>query len=146
MEATLFILLGAAAPFLVAIISRVGWSSTTKQLVAWGIAIVLGIVWVVLTGGFGAGFTFESFVAAVPIIYALSQAVYEFMLKNVLGKLEAATDKSAVVISPAPGHPENVVVTSNETIQVATKDHHIDANVEVEAPLEVHTTDNEPRG
>lgn len=146
MEATLIIVLGAVAPFLVAIISRVGWSSTTKQLVAWGIALLLGILWTVLTGGFGAGFTLESFIAAVPVIYALSQAVYEFLLKNVLGKLEAATDKSAVVIIPAPDTSENVIVTSNETIEVATKNHDINANVEVEAPLEVTTKDNEPRG
>lgn len=143
MEATLIIILGAVAPFLVALISRVGWSSTTKQLVAWGISIVLGILWIVLTGGF-ATFTFESFIAAVPVIYALSQAVYEFLLKNVLGKLEAATDKSAVVVTPAET-PGNVVITSNETIEVA-KVSEADANVEVNAPVEIKTKTTEPRG
>lgn len=144
MEATLIIILGAVAPFLVAIISRVGWSSTTKQLVAWGIALLLGVLWIVLTGGFAAGFTFEAFVTSVPVIYALSQAVYEFLLKNVLGKLEAATDKSAVVVSPA-ADPNSVIVTSNETIEVA-KVSDADANVVVDAPIEIKTTNTEPRG
>lgn len=145
MEATLIIILGAIAPFLVAIINRVGWSATTKQLVAWGIALGLGILWTVLTGGIGA-FTLQSFVTAVPVIYALSQAVYEFLLKNVLGKLEAATDKSAVVVTPDPDNANNVVVTSNETIEVATKNAEADANVVVDAPIEIDTVDNEPRG
>ena len=144
MEAALIIILGAVAPFLVAIISRVNWSSTTKQLVAWGVAIILAVVWLLLSGGL-AVLDFPSFVAAVPVIYALSQAVYEFLLKNVLGKLEAATDKSAVVVSPAET-TGNVIVTSNETIEVATKHPEVNANVEVDTPLEIKTTDNEPRG
>lgn len=144
MEVTLVIILGALAPFLIAIINKVRWSSTTKQLVAWGTAIVLSVVWMAVTGGL-AILDVQSFVTAVPVIYGLSQAVYEFLLKNVLAKLEAATDKDSVVVSPSE-NPDNVIVTSNETIQVANVTDS-SANVEVESPIEITTTtDNEPRG
>lgn len=136
MEVALVIILGALAPFLIALVSKVKWSSTTKQLVSWGFAIVLAVVWLILTGGL-AVFSVESFLAAVPIIYALSQAVYAFFLKNVLSKIEAATDKDAVIVIPAED-PTNVIVTSNETLQVATATG-VDGNVEVSAPIEIKT-------
>lgn len=136
MEIALVIILGALAPFLIAIINKVKWSSTTKQLVAWATAIVLAVVWLLLSGGL-AVLDFASFVGAVPVIYALSQAVYEFLLKNVLSKLEAATDKDAIVVSPAE-NPNNVIVTSNETIEVARVSDE-NANVEVNSPIEIKT-------
>lgn len=137
MEVALVIILGAIAPFLIALINKVKWSSTTKQLVAWGTSIVLSVVWLLLSGGVSMIANWQAFVGAVPVIYALSQAVYEFLLKNVLSKLEAATDKSAVVVTPAE-NPANVIVTSNETIQVANVSD-ANANVEVDAPIEIRT-------
>lgn len=143
MEVALIILLGAIAPFLIAIANKVKWSSTTKQLVAWGISIVLAVLWLFLSGGLSLVTDWQAFVGAVPVIYALSQAVYEFLLKNILSKLEAATDKSAIVVTPSE-LKDNVIVTSNDTIQVA-KVSDANANVEVDAPIEIRTHD-EPRG
>lgn len=143
MELPLILALGLAAPFVVALFNRVGWSSKTKQLVTFGVAIVLSIVWILLTGGID-GFTVTSISAAVPAIYALSQIVYEFLFKNVISKLEVATDPNAVIIVPDVDVPDGVLVTSNETIKVAeTSD--APANVPAQAPLEVSTVP-EPRG
>jgi hypothetical protein len=147
MDATLLLLLGLIAPFAIALINKVKWSSSTKQLVAFGVSIVFAVLWLVVTGGI-AGYGIQSLLAAVPAIYTLSQAVYEFFVKNIASKLEAATDKSAVVISPAPGE-NNVFVTSNETIQVA-KVSDAPANVVVDSPIEITTNVDpetpEPRG
>lgn len=140
MDATLLLLLGLVSPFLIAIINKVKWSSSTKQLVAFGVSIVLAVLWLAMTGGI-AGFGIQSLLAAVPAIYTISQAVYEFFVKSLASKLEAATDKSAVVVSPAPGEG-NVFVTSTETVQVA-KVSDAPANVVVDAPIEI-TTKNDP--
>lgn len=115
MELPLILVLGLVAPFIIALLNRVGWSSKTKQLVTFGVAIVLSLVWVVLTGGI-AGFGFESIAAAIPAIYALSQIVYEFLFKNVIAKLESATDpNSSVEIPEVPsssGMPSEIRSTS----------------------------------
>lgn len=144
MEPTLLLILGLASPFLIALINKVGWSSTTKQLVAFGVSIVLAVLWLVLTGGI-AGFGVEQLLAAVPVVYALSQAMYEFFVKNITSKLEAATDKSAVVVIPAIDNADNLVVTSNDTVQVS-KVTDESANVEVDSPIEISKVNTEPRG
>lgn len=142
MDITLVIVLGLLAPFITALFNKVGWTSKTKHLVAFGVSIGLGIIWLVLTGGL-ASFTFAGISAAVPAIYTISQAVYAFFVKNIASKLEAATDKDAVVITPSID-PDKVVVTSNDTIEVSNLTG-ADANVEVEAPVKVDTAP-EPRG
>lgn len=143
MDIPLILILGLASPFIIAMFNRVGWSSKTKQLMAFAVAIVLSIVWIIMTGGIG-GFTFASITAAVPAIYAMSQLVYEFLFKNVISKLEAATDRNAVVIIPDVDVPDGVIVTSNDTIKVSeTTD--APANIPASAPVEVTTTP-EPRG
>lgn len=143
MELPLILILGLVAPFLIALLNRVGWSSKTKQLMAFGVAILLAVIWILMTGGI-AGFGFESIVAAVPAIYALSQLVYEFLFKNVISKLEAATDRNAVVVIPDVNAVNGVLVTSNETIKVSEVSD-APANVPASAPIEVTTTP-EPRG
>ena len=144
MDATLLILLGLLAPFVTAAFNRVRWSSKTKHLVAFGVSIFLAIVWLTLTGGFAA-FNVPAILAAVPAIYTISQAVYAFFVKNIASKFEAATDKSAVVISPSD-EPDKVIVTSNDTIEVSNE-LGTPANVETPAPVKVDTVTNpEPRG
>lgn len=142
MELPLILILGLVAPFVVALLNKVKWSSKTKQLVTLAVSIVLAVVWFALTGGVD-GYGIESIVAAAPGIYALSQIVYQFFLKNVIAKLEAATDREAVVIIPDVD-TSGVIVTSNDTIKVSeTTD--LPANVPAESPVVVETAP-EPRG
>lgn len=141
MDAALLIFLGLLAPFLTALLNRVGWTSKTKHLVAFGVSIVLAVFWLAVTGGF-AVFDVPAIIAAMPAIYTISQAVYAFFVKNIASKLEAATDKNAVVISPAE-EADKVVVTSNDTIEVSNETG-TPANVETSAPLKIDTV--EPRG
>lgn len=143
MELPLILILGLAAPFVVALLNRVRWSSKTKQLVTFGVSILLALVWLLMTGGV-AGFGVESLVAAVPAIYALSQIVYEFFLKNVISKLEVATDPNAVIAIPDIDVANGVLVTSNETIKVSEVSD-APANVPVSGPIMIETTP-EPRG
>lgn len=144
MDAALLIFLGLAAPFITAIFNRVGWTSKTKHLVAFGVSIVLAVFWLVVTGGF-AVFDVPAIIAAMPAIYTISQAVYTFFVKNIATKLEAATDKNAVVISPAE-EPDMVIVTSNDTIEVSNETG-APANVETSVPVKVDTVETpEPRG
>lgn len=144
MDAALLIFLGLLAPFVTAIFSRVRWSAKTKHLVAFGVSIVLAVFWLAVTGGF-ATFDVAAIIAAMPAIYTISQAVYAFFVKNIASKLEAATDKNAVVISPSD-EPDKVVVTSNETIEVSNE-LGTPANVETPAPVKIDTIEtSEPRG
>jgi hypothetical protein len=144
MDAALLIFLGLLAPFLTAWLNRVRWTAKTKHLVAFGVSIALAVFWLVVTGGFAA-FNVPAIIAAMPAIYTISQAVYAFFVKNIASKFEAATDKSAVVISPAD-EVDKVVVTSNDTIKVSNETG-APANVETPTPIRVDTVaENEPRG
>lgn len=144
MDAALLIFLGLLAPFLTAGLNRVRWTSKTKHLVAFGVSIVLAVFWLAVTGGFAA-FNVTAIIAAMPAIYTISQAVYAFFVKNIASKFEAATDKSAVVISPSD-EVDKVVVTSNDTIEVSNVSG-TPANVETPAPVKVDTVETpEPRG
>jgi len=141
MDAALLIFLGLLAPFVTAALNRVRWTAKTKHLVAFGVSIALAIFWLVVTGGFAA-FNVPAIIAAMPAIYTISQAVYAFFVKNIASKLEAATDKSAVVVSPS-SEPDTVIVTSNDTIKVSNETG-APANVETPTPIKVDTV--EPRG
>jgi len=144
MDAALLIFLGLLAPFITAALNRVGWTAKTKHLVAFGVSIVLAVFWLVITGGF-AVFDVPAIIAAMPAIYTISQAVYAFFVKNIASKFEAATDKNAVVISPAE-EADKVIVTSNDTIEVSNE-LGTPANVETQAPLKIDTVEKpEPRG
>lgn len=143
MELALIMLLGIAAPFGIALFNKVKWSSKTKQLVAFGFSIVLAFLWLFITGGLD-GFTgVESIAVVIPSIYALSQIVYEFIFKNVLSKLEAATHKDAVVVIPDLPQ-DGLVVTSSETVKVSEVSD-ASANVPVSEPILIETQET-PRG
>lgn len=144
MDAALLIFLGLLAPFVTAALNRVRWTAKTKHLVAFGVSIGLAVFWLVVTGGFAA-FDVTAIIAAMPAIYTISQAVYAFFVKNIASKFEAATDKNAVVVSPAT-EPDKVIVTSNDTIEVSN-DTGVPANVETATPLRVDTVEDiKPRG
>lgn len=147
-EIGLLAALGALVPFLAAIANKVQWSSKTKQLVVWGFSIVVALGWTIGTGGIGS-FGFATFFAAAPTVYALSQAIYEFIGKGLFSKLEAATRKGAVVVTPLPSEDgvvtktDELTVTTTETVKAAdTTD--AAANVVVDGPVNVAPV--EPRG
>lgn len=144
MDAALLIFLSLLAPFLTAGLNRVRWSTKTKNLAAFGVSIVLAVFWLAVTGGFAA-FNVPAIIAAMPVIYTISQAVYAFFVKNIASKLEAATDKNAVVISPSE-EIDKVIVTSNDTIKVSNETGG-PVNVETPVPVQIDTVEKiEPRG
>lgn len=147
LELPIIVILGLAAPFGIALLNKVKWSSKTKQLVALGVSIAASVLWLVATGGIGGLSDPTSLAVAATSIYTLTQIVYSFIFKNVLSKLEAATDKEAVVVIPDIEVPGNLVVTSSETVKVSEVTDS-SANVTVDSPIEVAATNDhrEPRG
>lgn len=115
------------SPFINAWINKVDWSPKTKSLVAWGTAIIIGTVYVLLTGGVA---NLYQLLIAAPTIYGYSQAVYTFFVKNIATKFEAITTTGSVVVAPSE-ESGKVDVTSDATIK-ATGD-----NVTVEPPVQV---------
>jgi hypothetical protein len=115
------------SPFINAWINRVNWSPKTKALVAWVTAIVFGTVYVLFTGGIAN--IYQLFIAA-PVIYGYTQAVYQFLVKNIATKFEAITSKDSVVITPS-AEAGKVDVTSDASIK-ETGD-----NVAVTPPVQV---------
>lgn len=140
--ATLLVLLSMISPFVIAFINKVKWSSQTRELVAAAVAIVVSVAWLALTGAIT---DWSNIFVAAPAVYTLQSLLYRFFLKQWASKVEVATDKDSVIITPAE-NPKDVLVTSSETIKVAEKEH-TPANVEVDAPVEVQRVDNpEPKG
>ena len=105
-----------ASPFINAAINRVNWSPKTKSLVAWAVAIAIGVFYVFFTGGIG---NFYQLFIAAPAIFGYSQAVYQFIVKNVATKFEALTTAGAVVVSPSD-EAGKVDVTSDATIDASS--------------------------
>ena len=116
-------------PFINAGINRVNWTPKQKSLVAWGTSILLGTAFVFFTGGFGN--LYQLFIA-VPAIYGYSQAVYQFLVKNIATKFEAITTKDSAVVAPAD--PGTVNIVTDETIKAETD------NIPVPTPVQITTT------
>lgn len=115
------------SPFINAWVNQVNWSPKTKALVAWITAIILGTAYVLFTGGI-ANIT-QLFIAA-PVIYGYTQAVYQFLVKNIATKFEAITSKDSIVVTPS-AEAGKVDVTSDASIK-ETGD-----NVTVTPPVQV---------
>lgn len=139
--AALLVLLSMASPFVIAFFNKVKWSSKTRELVAAGVAIVVAVAWLALTGSIT---DWTNIIVAAPAVYTLQSLIYRFVLKEWASKFEVATDKGAVIITPAE-NPKDVLVTSSETIKVSEKEH-APENIEVDAPVEVQRTEPEPKG
>lgn len=142
------LILGATAvfvlvsPFINAWINKVNWSPKTKSLVAWGVAIAIGVFYVLMTGGIGN--IYQLFIAA-PAIYGYSQAVYTFLVKNIATKFEAITTSGALVVAPS-AETGKVDITSDTTIKVTGDNITVDPPVQVApaeaAPIEIHKEEN----
>lgn len=126
----LFILL---KPFIDAWIIQSKWTPKQKSLVAWGTSIVLGTLFVLVTGGLGS---IQQILIAIPAVYGYSQAIYQFLVKNIATKFEALTTKDSAVVAPAESG--TVTITTDETIKAETD------NVPVETPVTISTTPDTP--
>lgn len=117
-------------PFINAWINRVTWTPKQKSLVALGTSIVLAVAYVLLTGGIGS---LQQLFIAIPAIYGASQAIFQFLVKNVATKFEALTTANSTVIAPAESG--TVTVASDETIEAKTD------STPVATPLQVVSTE-----
>lgn len=120
-------------PFLDAWIIRSNWTPKQKSLVAWGTSIILGTAFVIVTGGLGS---LQQILVAIPAVYGYSQAIYQFLVKNLATKFEALTTKDSAVIAPAE-IPGTVTITSDETIKNETD------TTPVETPVQITTTETD---
>lgn len=118
-------------PFINAWINKVTWTAKTKSLVALGTSIVLAIIYVLLTGGIA---NLAQLWLAIPAIYGASQAIYQFLVKNIATKFEAITTKDSAVVAPAE-QPGTVTITTDETIEAKTD------TVPVATPVQLTTTE-----
>ena len=118
------------SPFITAYFNKVNWSPETKNLVSLLVSAVIAVVYLLLTGGIA---DWSQLGVVIPAVYGLSQLVYQFLLKVPATKLEAATDKGSVVITPTD--PGKAVITTDESIkQDATPE-------EVSEPIITTTTE-----
>ncbi len=126
------------SPFINAYINKVNWSAKTKSLVAWGVAIAIGVFYVLMTGGIAN--LYQLFVAA-PAIYGYSQAVYTFLVKNIATKFEAITATGALVVAPS-AESGKVDITSDATIKATGDSITVDPPVQVTPAVEITKEDD----
>jgi hypothetical protein len=134
------VLFATISPFLNAAIQRVTWTPKQKALVAWGVSIVIAIIYVLLTGGIA---NLSQLVIAAPAIYGYQQAIYTFFLKNVATKFEAITTPGSIVVSPSETTPGKVDITTDTTIATTGTAIQADPPVQV-TPVPTDTADPKP--
>lgn len=118
------------SPFINAWINKIDWSPKTKSLVAWATAIVLGTLFTILTGGLS---NISQALIAIPAIYGYSQAIYQFLVKNIATKFEALTTKGSAVVAPTDD-PGTVTITSDATIAAETDSTPVPTPVQITTP------------
>jgi hypothetical protein len=116
------------SPFVNAYITRVTWSSETKNLVAIAVSALIAVGYLLMTGGIA---DWSQLGVVIPAVYGLQQAIYQFILKVPATKFEAATRTGAVIVSPAET-PGKVNITSDATIKDGTN-----ADQEVSPPVQI---------
>lgn len=79
------------SPLLVALFNRVGWSAAVKNAVAFGVALVIAVVYLIVTGGIT---DWSNVAGAIGIIYTLQQLIFNYLLEGISSKVEAATDST----------------------------------------------------
>lgn len=142
--AALLLILSMLSPFIIATVTRAKWSSKTRELIAAGVAIVVAIGWLALTGAIS---DWSNLAVAIPAVYTLQSLLYRFFLKEWATKFEAVTTPGSVTITPAE-NAGNVEVTSSESIKLSEQKKIADPHVEANTPLEVERTNEvpEPKG
>lgn len=127
---TLGLLLTAGLPFVNAWIQNVTWTPVQKNLVALSTSAVFAIIYLFLTGGLDL----SNVPVAIAAIYGLSQAIYQFIVKNVATKFEAITTKGAIVVSPSDVAGK-VEITTDATINEGTNS----SSIQADPPVQVTT-------
>lgn len=75
-------------PLLTAVANQSKWDSKTKNGVAFGVALLLAVVYLAVTGGFA---DLSDVPATILAVYGLQQLVYKQFLSELAKKVEAAT-------------------------------------------------------
>lgn len=132
---TLGLLLTFFLPFVNAWIQNVTWTPVQKNLVALATSAIFAILYLFLTGGLDL----SNVPVAIAATYGLSQAIYQFIVKNVATKFEAITTKGAIVVSPSDTAGK-VDITSDATISDSNSN---SSSIEADPPVEI-TTDPTP--
>lgn len=128
-------------PFIDAWIIRSTWTPKQKSLVAWATSIILGTVFVLLTGGITS---WPALFVAIPAIYGYSEAIFKFIVKNLATKFADITTPGSAVITPAD--PGTVTVTTDATIEAETNTTPIEAPITVTTSPEVIVTETPAKG
>lgn len=115
------------SPYVNAYIQKVTWSSETKNLLAITVSLIIAVVYLIVTGGIA---DWSQIGIAIPAVYGLQQATYNFILKNSATKFEAITRTKPVIVAPSDANPGMVTVTTEETIKNSE-------HIEIEPPLRI---------
>jgi hypothetical protein len=127
---TLGILLTYFLPFINAAIQKSTWTPVQKNLLALATSAVFAIVYLFLTGGLDL----SNVPVAIAAVYGLSQAIYQFIVKNVATKFEAITTKGSVVVAPSEDEPGKVNITTDASIAASTDPIAVDPPVSLTTP------------
>lgn len=76
------------SPILTSIFTQVTWSSNVKRGVAFGVAAVIAVVYLLTSGQFT---NWADIPVAVSAVFGLQQITYQYLLKNIAHKIEVAT-------------------------------------------------------
>lgn len=101
------------SPFINAAIQRVTWTPMQKSLLAWGVSAVLAVAFLFFTGGLG---NLTQILIAIPTIYGIQQAIYQFLVKNIATKFEVITSPGATAIAPVGD--DKVAIASDAKVEV----------------------------
>lgn len=108
------------SPILAAIANQSKWDSKVKNAVAFGIALVIAVLYLVFTGAIADWSDIPTVVLAV---YGLQQLVYKQFLTELSKRVEAVTSvKSGEKVVVSPDVPNEVQETGDEGAQVEILD------------------------
>jgi hypothetical protein len=124
---TLGLLLTAGLPFVNAWIQQVTWTPVQKNLVALATSAIFAILYLFFTGGLDL----SNVPVAIAAIYGLSQAIYQFIVKNVATKFEAITTKGSIVVSPSDTAGK-VEITTDASIDAVNT-----SSIQADPPVEI---------
>lgn len=127
---TLGLLLTAVLPFINAGVQKVTWTPVQKNLVALATSALFAIAYLFFTGGLDL----SNLPVAIAAIYGLSQAIYQFLVKNIATKFEAITTRGSVIVTPSDEQGK-VEITTDQTIE----DNINGSSVKADPPVQVST-------
>jgi len=130
------------SPFLSAYIQKVDWSPKTKTLLAMVLSLVIAVLYLFMTNGIA---DWSQLGIAIPAVYGLQQAVYNFFLKNIATKFEAITEFGSLIVTPS-ATPDKVNITSDATIKETGDNITVDSPVQIVTPPAELKTETPAKG